>query len=153
MKRRAVLRTRFVPAFINFHSKLIAWRLRISIKNSINIFVEHVKIELTRGMVAFIDAEDYEKISRYKWYCGLQGSQKRPYARRMSRASEHGSGKRFVIWLHREIMGLPRRDSAQVCDHLNGDGLDNRKINLEVVSWDENQRRSNKKNILEEICL
>jgi HNH endonuclease len=45
-------------------------------------------------------------------------------------------GRACVQWLHRFIMGEP----AGVCDHINGNGLDNRRENLRVVTAGENQR-------------
>jgi hypothetical protein len=42
-------------------------------------------------------------------------------------------------YLHREVLGLLAGDARQV-DHKNGDGLDNRRCNLRIVSHRENQQ-------------
>lgn len=43
--------------------------------------------------------------------------------------------------LHRLLMGLRKGDRLTV-DHINEDGLDNRRFNLEVVTYHENSRRA-----------
>jgi hypothetical protein len=45
-------------------------------------------------------------------------------------------GKASLQWLHRFILGEP----DGVCDHINGNGLDNRRGNLRVVTQAENQQ-------------
>lgn len=52
-----------------------------------------------------------------------------------------GSGKQCDIRLHRALLGLPI-DDPRFVDHINGDGLDNRRKNLRVVT-----RRQNSFNI------
>ena len=41
--------------------------------------------------------------------------------------------------MHRVILGLPTGDPRHV-DHANGDGLDNRRVNLRLASMTENAR-------------
>jgi len=85
-------------------------------------------IELTRGQVALVDDEDFEELNRYQWYAQNKGN--RFYAR--------GTTKRpnsISISMHRSIMDTP--EGLQT-DHINGDGLDNRKSNLRVVTCRQN---------------
>lgn len=82
-------------------------------------------IELTQGMRAIVDDEDYEELSKYKWYYKL-------YAVR----SGWVTGKRTTIRMHRQIMSAK---PGQEVDHRNGHRLDNRKVNLRVCSKNQNQ--------------
>ena len=52
------------------------------------------------------------------------------------RSGRRGKGqKRTYYQMHREIVQVP---DGMVCDHINGDGLDNRKANLRAVTCAQN---------------
>ena len=91
-------------------------------------------IKLTRGKVTIVDEDDYERISKHKWYC-LQDK----YAVR----DTYVDGKRNHIRMNREIMGFP--EGLEV-DHINRDSLDNRKENLRIVTHIINTRNNPRKN-------
>jgi hypothetical protein len=97
-----------------------------------------VRIPLTQGKFALIDAADYERVSRLTWYAlnkdGLW------YAANVTQAprTEPGKpGKSRTLYLHQFITDAP--DATEV-DHWNGDGLDNRRENLRVCIHAENTR-------------
>ena len=82
-----------------------------------------------RPNTALIDDDDASKVNQYEWY-----------SFRVHRCwyvatdfSVHGKAKR--IYLHRLVMNAP--DKTEV-DHINGDGLDNRKENLRIVTHQQN---------------
>jgi hypothetical protein len=76
-----------------------------------------VKITLTQGYETEIDDEDFELVSRHKWYV------------------DHGVSNTFArtsapkkVRLHRLILNA---QPGEMVVHLNGDGLDNRRANLQ----------------------
>ena len=85
-------------------------------------------IPLTQGKFTIVDDEDYEWLVQFKWYYA-EG-----YARRHVGRGEN----RYIVRMHREIMGLPFKDPREI-DHINGDRFDNRKENLRTCSTQENQ--------------
>lgn len=86
-----------------------------------------VKIPLSKGKYAIVDAADYVKLSKFPWYYGFRG-----YAMR-SKVMRDGSRK--TVSMHREILGALE---SQEVDHINGDRLDNRRSNLRVISRSAN---------------
>ncbi len=85
------------------------------------------RIPLTRGKFAIVDAEDYPRLSQYTWFA--EGTDKNCYAVR----KENGKS----IKMHREIMNAP---DHLVVDHIDHNGLNNRKENLRVCTFAENCR-------------
>ncbi len=87
------------------------------------------RIYVCKGRYALIDDEDAELISKADWYPAY--SHKTMYARTGSRLfgkTQHP--------MHRLVMrALP----GQIVDHINGDGLDNRRQNLRFVTAEENR--------------
>lgn len=89
------------------------------------------QIPLTRGLVALVDDDDFASVSAHKWHAQPHG--RTAYAVRYP----YLNGKRVYTRLHRELL---RATSAQEVDHINGDGLDNRRANLRIVTHPENGR-------------
>lgn len=85
-----------------------------------------MEIELTRGRVAIVDVEDFEELNKYKW-CYSENRSGNCWAMRTL--------KRKTVRMHRVIMDAP---PAIFVDHINGDQLDNRKINLRLATRYEN---------------
>jgi hypothetical protein len=84
-------------------------------------------ITLTRGLHALVDAEDYEWLKDYKWHATYSRASGTMYACRRD-------GRRTVL-LHRQIMNPPK---GMVVDHINGNGLDNRRCNLRICTQAQN---------------
>ena len=85
------------------------------------------EIKLNKGFVAIVDADDYERVSQYHWYVDTEARRKTAYAR--SRVD----GRQ--VFMHRFIMNAR---PGQIMDHINRNGLDNRKANLRFVTVSQN---------------
>lgn len=84
------------------------------------------EIQLTGGYKTVVDDDDYEKFSKYRWYYQKIG--KVVYARGQDK------DKKF-FYLHRSIMRNPKGVNV---DHINRNGLDNRKSNLRIATKSQN---------------
>lgn len=95
------------------------------------------EIPSSQGLVVLVDDEDYESLAGHRWYAHNNNrSTKRP-ARRLS------GGKRKVVFLVHEIMGVPEK--GMVIDHINGDPWDNRRANLRLCTHAQNLKNQHRK--------
>lgn len=93
------------------------------------------KIPLTRGKFALVDDDDYEELSKYKWRITSNG-----YA--LHTGPRDKDRKRKTFLMHRLIMDTP----LGLCtDHKNGNKLDNRKENLRICTYSQNNYNIPKK--------
>ena len=75
-------------------------------------------IPLKNGGCVVVDEQDLAVLSEHSWYCVKS---------RGTFYAKTGKNTR----LHRLLMGVT--DSKKIVDHINGDGLDNRRSNLRIV--------------------
>jgi len=90
------------------------------------------EIKLTQGQFSIVDDDMFEDLNQFKWHADKDGNTF--YAKR--NACNNGKWKKVLM--HREILGLIDRNIH--CDHINHNGLDNRKINLRKCSGTQNRR-------------
>ena len=83
------------------------------------------RIPLNKGKFALVDDDDYEELSKFKWYADTRRDNVYSARRSVSR----GGGRRGTVIMARVIA---KATSEQVVYHRNGDGLDNRMGNLLV---------------------
>ncbi len=88
------------------------------------------EIPLSLGKVALVDDADFEKLSKHRW-CAAR-DKNTFYA---VRSQWLGNGKQRRIWMHRVILRVPE---GKFTDHVNGDGLDNRRSNLRAATISQN---------------
>lgn len=98
------------------------------------------EIKLSQGKVALVSDEDFERVSKFRWtYHVGSGSGEKAYAVRNPQVK----GKRTWIRMHRFILDLPPGSiDGMVVDHIDENGLNNQRENLEIVTPPENSRRS-----------
>lgn len=90
-------------------------------------------INITQGYKVIVDDEDYEHLNQWHWQIAKQGE----YASRRFWNRETKTYK--TITMHRYIMNIPKGKDV---DHINGNGLDNRRSNLRLATRSENIRNS-----------
>jgi hypothetical protein len=88
-------------------------------------------IPVGQGRYAIVDADDYDRLAKYKWQLCSEGHTS--YAFRYS--STCGGKKRQRILMHREVIDIPE---GLVCDHINRNSLNNRKANLRPATVSQN---------------
>lgn len=94
------------------------------------------KIELTQNKVALVDNADFKKLNKFNW-CFNKG-----YAVR----GINKNGKWVKFLMHREILNLPPATGHKIiADHINHNGLDNRKSNLRITTKGANRQNCIKK--------
>jgi hypothetical protein len=89
-------------------------------------------IPLTQGKATIVDDDDFAELSRFKW-CAMR-ARGTFYAVRCDYDRER-KPKRRLLCMHKSIMGTPRGCET---DHVDGDGLNNRRSNLRVVTRGQN---------------
>jgi len=87
-----------------------------------SIGTESREIKLTQGKVAIVDIEDFEELNKYNWVADK--SRNTFYARKWG-----------GVKMHRMILDAAK---GEICDHINRNGLDNRRSNLRIVTHSEN---------------
>jgi hypothetical protein len=82
--------------------------------------------------VVLFDSEDAALISEHTW-CVTVSTGKRLYA---ATSARNDAGRHTLIRMHRLLMGVPN------VDHINGNGLDNRRANLRESTQAQNLANS-----------
>lgn len=91
-----------------------------------------LQIPLTQGEKAIIDDSDIGLVKKFKWRLVVCRGKK--YAR----TSRGRRGQVREIYMHRLLM---QARPGQVVDHLNKNGLDNRRANLQLTTQSVNLHR------------
>ncbi len=88
-------------------------------------------VPLTKGQSAIVDDEDYPQIAKHRWHCTANGYAGRRFGPRPGR----------IIYMHRMLCG----DPPNQVDHVNGNPLDNRKLNLRSATMQQQRCNAGKK--------
>ncbi len=93
------------------------------------------EIKLSKNFMIIVDNSDFQKVNKLKWFRierhGIS------YAIREENRKK-GSPKRDRILLHHFILNTNQREIT--IDHINGNGLDNRKENLRICTRTQNSQ-------------
>lgn len=92
-------------------------------------------IPVATGFTAFVDDEDYEIISAWKWCARINRGTGPVYAQRTIRVGPRCLDGHLTFSMHRQILGCKPGD---IVDHANGNGLDNRRSNIRIASASQN---------------
>lgn len=84
-------------------------------------------IPLTQDKVAYVDDEDFERVSQYRWYALWNGNKWYAIANIDDK----------TVYLHRLILETPTGFDV---DHIDNNGLDNRRQNIRNCTHAENLR-------------
>jgi hypothetical protein len=95
-----------------------------------------LEVVLNLGKVALIDRSDYFLVQRYRWYAQrrtLSSGRVNWYVV----ANDYSSGRRSPkpVYMHQLVLSC---EPPYEVDHGNGDGLDNRRANLQRVTHAQN---------------
>lgn len=97
--------------------------------------LQTMTLKTKNGTEFIIDDEDFVKVDQYTWHINTPPSSKTSYV--MANIS-----KKVKIKLHRFLLNVT--NSKIQIDHINGNGLDNRKENLRLVTNAQNSRNKSK---------
>jgi hypothetical protein len=92
-----------------------------------------IEVRLACGLIAMIDDEDEDVVMRHKWHVN-----RRFHTRYAITTARDESGKKKVLKMHRIIMRVD--DPSVEVDHINGNGLDNRRHNLRLATAAQNRQ-------------
>jgi hypothetical protein len=100
-------------------------------------------VPLTRGFTAMVDANDLQIVSALKWSVaiGKLGRTRKVYAAAWVGARFSPSIRRGIVRMHRLILN---NVGGSALDHIDGNGLNNRRNNLRVATNQENLRNASK---------
>ncbi len=85
---------------------------------------------------ALVDMADFAELSKHKWHKNGRG-----HAARL--VTVPGRKSDAIVYMHRQILGLGK---GQMCDHRSRNKLDNRRNNLRLCSFHQNNGNVSKRN-------
>ncbi len=99
---------------------------------------DYCTIPLTKGFVAIVDVIDYDRLASVSWkvhFTGIGRTKDKPRAARQAWDKEDHRYR--TILMHRVIMDAP---AGITVDHIDGNGLNNRRLNLRLATYSQNAR-------------
>ena len=112
----------------NWLDRIFAWPVLVYRKRKFG--QPYRKIRLTEGKFALVDQNDFYWLNNFDWF--TKRNRTSFYAARFNNDLPKGP---TIVSMHRQIMNSPL---GLVVDHRNLDGLDNRRSNLRIATYSEN---------------
>lgn len=94
-------------------------------------------IKLTKNKFTLVDDEDFEYLNQFKWYASNHKSYQGYAARTTIDYLGKNKYDKRLLYMHREIMNAKK---GEFVDRINGDTLNNQKINLRIATPQINAR-------------
>jgi hypothetical protein len=95
-------------------------------------------IPLSRGLFAYVSAEDFERVNQFKWFARWEN---RTFYALRDLPRLPGQRFRSKEKMHRFILGAK---PGELVDHQDGDGLNNTRGNIRLATTGENNRNIRK---------
>jgi len=114
-----------IPCWLD---RICAWPVMVYRKRKFGYSFR--RIYLGEGEWTIVEPEDYYRLKHFKWH--LIGNNEKFYAFRNIKIGHTGTK---MVSMHREIMNAPR---GLLVDHRNRNGLDNRRANLRLATYSQN---------------
>lgn len=86
------------------------------------------QVAMAGGHLALVDDDDYEAMAKYRWRLAVG---------RYAQTTVWSNNKGRELRMHRLLMNPP---TGMEVDHINGDGLDNRRSNLRLATTAQNRQ-------------
>ena len=98
------------------------------------------EIQRTNGRKVLVDDENYERLAKVKW------SEEHGHAVRQVRIGGRAGKARKArrVWMHRLVLGVTDAYPIVEIDHVDGNGLNDQRASLRIVSKSQNQRNRRK---------
>ncbi len=93
------------------------------------------KIPLSQGKFAIVDNDDFAELNQWKW-CATKGRRNYTFYAGRNVPNKGKKPPQIKLLMHRFIAKCPK---GKIIDHIDGDGLNNRKSNLRICTQMENQ--------------
>src|SRR5688572_29872489 len=96
------------------------------------------EVRLSTGEIVLVDAEDLSLVRKHSWHA----SRKRTVVYARTSVKDGDGPNRRSMPMHRLILGVT--DPRIEVDHINGNGLDNRRSNLRLATHADNSANRRK---------
>jgi len=100
--------------------------------NDITIDGDVVIVHMAGGKNCVVNKEDYPLVSGVRWY-----KRKWRNTHYATTNTKDSNGVCHTVFMHRIILNTP---TGYFSDHISGDGLDNRRNNLRIVTMGQNNK-------------